>query len=63
MKHGAIGAEGVPALTPVVYPGNVTGGTIPRRFPYPVEEDVSNGVNYKEASAEVPGGDKLTGRV
>lgn len=55
--------SGVPNLTPVVYPGNVTGGTIPRRFPYPVEEDVSNGVNYKEASAAVPGGDKLTGRV
>jgi hypothetical protein len=55
--------SGFPALTPVVYPGNATNGTIPRRFPYPVEEAAKNGVNYKAASAAVPGGDNLTGRV
>ncbi|WP_449436062.1 SusD/RagB family nutrient-binding outer membrane lipoprotein [Pedobacter steynii] len=55
--------SGFPALTPIVYPGNATNGTIPRRFPYPVEEGAKNGINYKEASAAVPGGDKLTGRV
>ncbi|RYG13201.1 MAG: SusD/RagB family nutrient-binding outer membrane lipoprotein, partial [Chitinophagaceae bacterium] len=54
---------GFPMLTPVVYPGNATGGTVPRRFPYPVEEAAKNGANYQAASAAVPGGDKLTGRV
>jgi len=54
---------GFPVLTPVAYPGNATGGTIPRRFPYPVEEAAKNGANYQAASAAVPGGDKLTGRV
>ena len=54
---------GIPVLTPVIYPGNVTNGTIPRRLPYPLSEANNNGANYKEASAAVPGGDKLTGRV
>ena len=54
---------GYPALVPVVYPGNATNGTIPRRFPYPVGEAAINGEYYKAASAAVPGGDKLTGRV
>jgi hypothetical protein len=30
--------SGYPVLTPVNYPGNVTGGTIPRRFTYPQTE-------------------------
>ncbi|HKG04956.1 MAG TPA: SusD/RagB family nutrient-binding outer membrane lipoprotein [Pedobacter sp.] len=55
--------SGFPSLTPVVYPGNATNGTIPRRFPYPVEEAAKNGANYKAASAAVPGGDNLAGRV
>jgi len=55
--------SGFPALTPVVYPGNATNGTIPRRFPYPVEEAAKNNANYKAASSAVPGGDNLTGRV
>lgn len=55
--------NGFPVLTPVVFPGNATGGTIPRRFPYPVEEAAKNGANYREASAAVTRGDKLTGRV
>ncbi|MGN7987964.1 SusD/RagB family nutrient-binding outer membrane lipoprotein [Pedobacter sp. 22226] len=55
--------SGFPALTPVVYPGNATNGTIPRRFPYPVEEAAKNNTNYKAASSAVPGGDNLTGRV
>ena len=53
---------GFPVLTPVVYPNNATNGTIPRRFPYPLFEANTN-PNYKEASAAVPGGDNLTGRV
>ena len=33
---------GYPELTPVNYPGNVTGGTIPRRLRYPTFETTSN---------------------
>ncbi|WP_182957081.1 RNA polymerase sigma factor [Pedobacter gandavensis] len=54
---------GFPVLTPVVYPGNATNGTIPRRFPYPVTEAASNAVNYNAAIANIPGGDLLTSRV
>lgn len=54
---------GFPVLIPIVYPNTNTGGTIPRRFPYPLSEGVSNAVNYKAASAAVPGGDKLVGKV
>ncbi|HMI01393.1 MAG TPA: SusD/RagB family nutrient-binding outer membrane lipoprotein, partial [Pedobacter sp.] len=49
--------SGFPVLTPVVYPGNATNGTIPRRFPYPLDEAAKNGANYKAASSAVPGGD------
>lgn len=54
---------GFPVLTPVMYPGNATNGTIPRRFPYPVVEAGTNTVNYNAAVASVPGGDLLTSRV
>jgi hypothetical protein len=54
---------GIPALTPVVYPGNATGGTIPRRLPYPLAEANTNPTNYKAAHDAVPGGDLLSGRV
>lgn len=52
-----------PALTPVVYPGNVTNGTVPRRFPYPLSEANNNPTNYAAAHDAVPGGDNMTGRV
>lgn len=52
-----------PALTPVVFPNNVTNGTIPRRFPYPVAEASTNPANYTAAHNAVSGGDLLTGRV
>lgn len=55
--------SGFPVLTPVVYPGNATNGTIPRRFPYPVEEAVKNGANQQAAASAIPGGDNLMGRV
>ena len=55
--------SGFPVLVPVVYPNNATNGQIPRRFPYPTSEITSNPDNYKAASAAVPGGDNLTGRV
>jgi hypothetical protein len=54
---------GLPVLTPVNYPGNATGGTIPRRFPYPLSEANTNPANYNVAHAAVPGGDNLAGRV
>ncbi|MEO8819299.1 MAG: SusD/RagB family nutrient-binding outer membrane lipoprotein [Ginsengibacter sp.] len=55
--------SGFPELVPVNYPNNVTNGTIPRRFPYPLAESNVNPVNYKAASDAVPGGDNLMGRV
>jgi hypothetical protein len=55
--------SGYPVLTPVVYPNNATNGQIPRRFPYPTTEITSNPDNYQGASAAVPGGDNLSGRV
>ena len=55
--------SGYPDLIPVNYPNNVTNGTIPRRFPYPLAESNVNPVNYKAASDAVPGGDNLMGRV
>ncbi|WP_428330269.1 SusD/RagB family nutrient-binding outer membrane lipoprotein [Mucilaginibacter sp.] len=54
---------GYPALVPVVYPGNSTNGTIPRRFPYPIIEAGTNTANYNAAHNSVPGGDLLTSRV
>ena len=54
---------GFPVLTPVNYPNNATGGTIPRRLPFPVSEANTNPENYKAAHDAVPGGDLLTGRV
>ncbi|MET0634637.1 MAG: SusD/RagB family nutrient-binding outer membrane lipoprotein [Chitinophagaceae bacterium] len=54
---------GFPVLTPVNYPGNVTSGTVPRRFPYPLFEANINSTNYQKASDAVTGGDLLSGRV
>nr|WP_121272704.1 SusD/RagB family nutrient-binding outer membrane lipoprotein [Pedobacter schmidteae] len=55
--------SGFPVLTPVNHRNGVTSGVIPRRFPYPLAEAASNETNYRAASAAVPGGDNLTGRV
>jgi hypothetical protein len=53
-----------PALTPSGnYPGNVTGGTIPRRFTYPLNEAAVNPANYSDAIGRLSGGDKMTSRV
>jgi hypothetical protein len=54
---------GYPVLNPVVYPGNATNGTIPRRFPYPLIEATNNPTNYTAAHNAVPGGDTMTGHV
>lgn len=53
---------GFPNLTPVNYPGNVTGGTIPRRLRYREAEQVANPENYSTAVGR-QGPDELTTRV
>ena len=55
--------SGYPQLTPVNYFGNVTGGTIPRRFTYPLNEAAVNQANYSAAVANLSAGDKMTSRV
>ena len=40
---------GYPVLTPVNYPGNVTGGKMFRRFSLPNSENLTNQTNYLEA--------------
>jgi hypothetical protein len=55
--------SGYPQLTPVNYPGNVTGGVIPRRMIYLQTEVINNKANYSEAVTRLTGGDLLTGRV
>jgi hypothetical protein len=52
-----------PTLTPVNYPGNVTNGTIPRRFTYPQGEASTNSTNYNSAVSDLSNGDKMTSRV
>jgi hypothetical protein len=54
---------GYPALTPTKYPGNVTGGTIPRRLAYPPSEKITNEANYNDAVSRLQGGDLLTSRM
>lgn len=53
---------GYPVLVPVNYPGNATGGTIPRRLPYPQSEATLNTDNYK-AAVQAQGPDLFTTRV
>lgn len=56
--------SGYPQLVPVAnYPGNVTNGTIPRRFTYPQQEAITNPTNYAAAVAGLANGDKMTSRV
>ena len=55
--------SGYPSLTPVNYPGNVTGGAIPRRFTYPPDEVSNNTANYNEAVSRLNNGDRMTSRV
>tara|TARA_R110002051_G_scaffold153510_4_gene225901 strand:- start:16151 stop:17629 length:1479 start_codon:yes stop_codon:yes gene_type:complete len=53
---------GFPVLTPTNYPGNETGGTIPRRLTYSESEASVNAANY-EAAVASQGPDVLTTRV
>lgn len=54
--------SGFPALVPVNYVGNATGGTIPRRMLYPASEASANGVNYQAAISR-QGSNNFTTRV
>lgn len=53
---------GYPVLIPVNYPGNETGGTIPRRLRYPESEQSLNRENYSDA-LQMQGPDLYTTRV
>ncbi|BEH00350.1 SusD/RagB family nutrient-binding outer membrane lipoprotein [Bacteroides sedimenti] len=55
--------SGFPVLKTVNYVGNVTNGTIPRRFTYSSGEASINSKNYLEAVGRLSGGDKMTSRV
>ncbi len=55
--------SGYPVLVPVKYPGNITGGTVPRRYTYPVGEAATNAENLSAAQAALAGGDKWTSRM
>jgi hypothetical protein len=52
-----------PVLVPVVYSGNFSNGTIPRRQPYPPAEATLNTANYNAAVSRLTGGDTWTSRV
>jgi len=53
---------GFPVLVPTNYPGNVTGGTIPRRLTWSTSEQSNNTENY-DAAVAAQGADELTTRV
>ncbi len=53
---------GYPQFTPVNYPGNVTGGTVPRRLRYPEGEAASNAANYTAVLSQ-QGPDEFTTRM
>lgn len=54
--------SGYPVLTPVVYPGGFSNGTIPRRVPYGATEPVQNPTGYAEALSRLGGTDSFTAR-
>ena len=54
---------GYPTLTPTNYPGNITGGTIPRRLIIPDSELVLNEENFMEAYNRQGVGNLLTSSV
>lgn len=53
---------GYPVLTPTNYPGNETGGVIPRRLKYPQSESSKNATNYNAVVAQ-QGADLFTTRM
>ncbi|WPQ62610.1 SusD/RagB family nutrient-binding outer membrane lipoprotein [Chitinophaga sancti] len=55
--------SGYPVLTPVVYTGNFTGGTIPRRIPYQSTENSTNPSGYASGVSSLSNGDTYTSRI
>ena len=58
--------SGFPSLTPVNYPNasiNKTGGVIPRRLTYPLEEASTNPDNYNDAVSGLSDGNTMTSRM
>ncbi|GLU56609.1 hypothetical protein Dfri01_60700 [Dyadobacter frigoris] len=53
---------GIPALKATNYPGNQTGGVIPRRLILPINEKAVNETNYNDAVSRI-GGDTFLGRM
>lgn len=53
---------GYPDFEPINYPGNPTGGTVPRRIMYPTSDQVLNKQHYDEAVAR-QGPDLMTTRI
>jgi hypothetical protein len=54
---------GYPALIPTNYPGNITGGRIPRRYIVPESEETLNRENFLAAKARQSGDNTLLSRV
>lgn len=54
---------GYPALTPTNYPGNLTGGQIPRRFVIPDSEGIYNAKNFIDARDRQGGTNTLSSYV
>lgn len=54
---------GYPALVPTNYPGNITGGRIPRRFIVPESEEQLNRDNFNAAKTRQSGANTLLSRV
>jgi hypothetical protein len=55
--------SGYPVLQPVIYVGNATNGTIPRRYTYSTVESATNSTNYSTAVSSLTNGDRMTSRV
>jgi hypothetical protein len=54
---------GYPKLIPTNYPGNITGGQIPRRYIVPETEESLNNANFLDAKARQSGNNTLLSRV
>ncbi len=54
---------GYPVLIPTNYPGNITGGRIPRRYIVPESEETLNKINFLAAKARQSGDNTLLSRV
>lgn len=55
--------SGYPVLTPVVYTGNFSSGTVPRRIPYYSTEPSTNPAGYQSAIGKLANGDTYISRV